>query len=60
MGYWVTEPAQKDRPHTIGYDITISAFATIINIALVSGGLTQHPISPPERTLRFQREDMGS
>lgn len=43
----------------MGYVITISAFATTINIVLVSGGLTQDPVSPPKMTLRFQREDMG-
>ena len=49
----------KRTGHTMGYVITISAFVTIINIVLVSGGLTRDPISPPKRTLKFQRKDMG-
>lgn len=44
--------------HTMGYVLTISAFATIINIVLVSGGLAQGHVSPPERPLKFPREDV--
>lgn len=43
----------------MGYVLTVSAFATIINTVVVCGGVTQDPLSPPERTLKFQREDMG-
>lgn len=43
---------------TMGCILTISALATIINIVLISGGLSQGPISPYKRMLKFQREDM--
>lgn len=49
----------KSTGHTVGDVITISACAIVIRIVLISGGLTQDPILPLGRTLKFQREDMG-
>lgn len=59
MGCWVTEPAQKERPHKW---VMLLPFLHVLQLSilhLVSGWLTQDPVSLPERTLRFQREDMG-
>lgn len=50
-------PAQSDTS-TMGCILTVSALATIINIVLISEGLSQGPISASRRTLKFQREDM--
>lgn len=47
-------PAQGNRQHN-GLYYCISALAVIV---LMSGGLSQNPISPSKRTLKFQRKDM--